>query len=274
MRNGTALLSLFLFIVTSIAHARDYLKALLSNRDTIQDPATFDARQGSKKDTMGQCLSGSTTQEIVQDVLQAAAGATAAATTTEGGVYDKLPNNAERVKVRNVYDGDTLTLIDERRVRLLGIDTPEIKERQPFAQEAKAYTKDRCHKKEIWISFDGDREDHYGRLLAFVWVQQPDGRFLNVNEGIVAAGFARVYAPKKDSKLKNWKTLLKHQTSARQSNKGVWKDFKDETVYKTANGSAYHKKDCEHVSRVRHLTPLKASDAITQGLHPCRTCHG
>ena len=71
-----------------------------------------------------------------------------------GAIYSSLPSGAEQYKVRNVYDGDTLTLIDERRVRLLGIDTPEIKEQQPFAQEAKAYTKDRCDKREIWLSYE------------------------------------------------------------------------------------------------------------------------
>lgn len=49
-------------------------------------------------------------------------------------IYPSLPEGAEQHDVRNVYDGDTLTLIDERRVRFLGIDTPEIKEKQPFAE--------------------------------------------------------------------------------------------------------------------------------------------
>ena len=64
-------------------------------------------------------------------------------THKSGAIHSSLPNDAEQHTVRNVYDGDTLTLTDERRVRLLGIDTPEIKEKQPYAEEAKAYTKDR-----------------------------------------------------------------------------------------------------------------------------------
>ncbi|KAI2506581.1 nuclease-like protein [Fragilaria crotonensis] len=64
--------------------------------------------------------------------------------TSSGGpspIHPSLPAGAEKHHVRNVYDGDTLTLTDERRVRLLGIDTPEIKQKQPFAEEAKEYTK-------------------------------------------------------------------------------------------------------------------------------------
>lgn len=215
---------------------------------------------------MGQCLTSTVTE-----VLEAAAEATGGSSST--AVYPELPSGAEQVSVRNVYDGDTLTLVDERRVRLLGIDTPEIKQKQPFAQEAKHYTKERCDKRDIWISFEPgqDKEDHYGRLLAFVWVKEGDG-YLCVNEGIVGAGLATVYTPNKNSKLHNWEKLLKLQESARQSSKGIWKDFQDMDVVKTANGSAYHKRSCEHISHVRNLTGLKASEAASQGLHPCRTC--
>lgn len=187
-------------------------------------------------------------------------------------VYPSLPPDAQPYDVRNVYDGDTLTLKDERRVRFLGIDTPEVKEQQPFSQEAKAYTKDRCSDK-IWISFEPgqDREDHYGRLLAFVWVQEGGG-YLCVNEGIVAAGLASAYVPNQNQKLHNWDKLVALQNQAREARRGMWKEFQDETVYKTANGSAYHKRDCEHLSSVRNLTELKASEAAGKGLHPCRTC--
>lgn len=266
----------FLILLLHAATARDYRKALLFGRSNQpNDPATRDTTTHKPDSaTMGQCLSAAA-QETIQNVWQVAGEATAASTKTAPGVHDSLPSNAERVTVRNVYDGDTLTLIDERRVRLLGIDTPEIKERQPFAQEAKAYTKSRCHKKQIWLSYDGnDQQDHYGRLLAYVWIQQPDGRYLCINEGIVAEGLAFAYAPRKDTKLKRWPTLLRYQSQAMEKKQGVWKDFKDVTVYKTANGSAYHSKDCEHIANVRRLTPLKASEAISQGLHPCRTCQG
>jgi endonuclease YncB( thermonuclease family) len=188
-------------------------------------------------------------------------------------VYDKLPNDAKKYPVRNVYDGDTLTLVNEDRVRLLGVDTPEIKEKQPFAQEAKEYTKTRCHKQDIWISFEpgGEPKDHYGRLLAFVWVQDGDG-YLCVNEGLVAAGFATAYTPNKSSKLHNWGKLVALQKLAREQGRGMWKSFVDRGVVKTANGSAYHVRSCEHLSNVKHLTELKASKATEEGLHPCRTC--
>jgi len=191
-------------------------------------------------------------------------------------VYASLPSDAEQYKVRNVYDGDTLTLVDERRVRFLGVDTPEIKEQQPFSQEAKAYTKERCHKKDIWISFEPgkDREDHYGRLLCFVWTSTDDGRYLCVNEGLIQSGLASAYTPNQQSRLHNWNKLLDLQSEARRHKRGMWKFFQDDTVFKTANGSAFHKKDCQHLTKIKNLTELKKSEAMEMGLHACRTCSG
>jgi micrococcal nuclease len=227
---------------------------------------------------MGNCLAA------VQHVLEAAAPekeqqpAAAAPAPAPGGlspVYESLPAGAEQHSVRNVYDGDTLTLVNEDRVRLLGIDTPEIKEKQPFSQEAKEYTYSRCHKKDIWISYepDGDQKDHYGRLLAFVWVREDGGGYLCVNEGIVAAGLATAYAPNaKQKRLHNWDKLVALQRRARRDGRGMWSAFSDRDVVKTANGAAYHVRSCEHLSSVKNLTELKESDAQDQGLHPCRTC--
>ena len=193
-------------------------------------------------------------------------------------VYSSLPADAEQYRVRNVYDGDTLTLVDERRVRFLGVDTPELKEQQPFAQEAKDYSKNLCHKKDIWISFEPgkDREDHYGRLLCFVWASTGDGQqqYVCVNEGLVHQGFASAYIPNQQSKLHNWDKLVALQSDARSHKRGMWSAFSDDTVYKTRNGAAFHRKDCEHLSRSHNLTELKKSEAMESGLHACRTCLG
>lgn len=240
--------------------------------------------------TMGVCYSiASALEPAVKEFCVAAtttdkpsAAATAPSTSAEtdkpdestglSPTYTSLPKGAQKFRVRNVYDGDTLTLVDERRVRLLGIDTPEMKPLHPFAAEAKEYTKSRCHRKEIWLLIDG--KDHYDRLLGHVFVQERSGAYLCVNEGLVHEGFANAYTPKKNEQTFNWDKLLKLQSEARRSKRGVWNTFQDELVFKTANGSAYHKKSCTHISRSRNLIKLKISEAADQGLHPCRTCMG
>lgn len=189
------------------------------------------------------------------------------------GVYRKLPRNVERHLVRNVYDGDTLTLVDERRVRFLGIDTPELKEQQAYAQEAKAYTKQYCHKKEIYLDIRG--KDKFGRLRAIVWVPLDDNNnalFLNVNEGLVANGFATVYLTTKNERLPNIKTLLALQNTARMTKRGLWQNFVERNVVVTQYGSAYHLPTCRHLAKSRNTRIITSSTAIDQGLHACRTC--
>jgi micrococcal nuclease len=231
---------------------------------------------------MGQCLS--LAQQVLSSSDEPTTTTSTAVPTTKpqqhpleqriSPVYASLPESAERVSVRNVYDGDTLTLTDERRVRFLGIDTPEIKQKQAYAQEAKAYTKSLCEKNhDVWISFESghDKEDHYGRLLAFVWVKQSDG-YLCLNEGIVAEGLANAYLPSQSAKLHNWDKFLALQDQACAAKKGIWSSFEDITVYKTTNGSAYHKRSCKHLQNSRNIIELKASEASAKGLHPCRMC--
>lgn len=193
------------------------------------------------------------------------------------GVHRQLPSDAVQYRVRNVYDGDTLTLLDadENRVRLIGIDTPEISEKQPFAQEAKKYTKLYCHKKDIYLSFDenGERRDKYGRLIAYVWVPLHDtGLYLCVNEGIVAEGLATVYLASKEFKPRNFKQLLRLQQQARAQKKGIWRDFVDYNVVVTRYGAAFHKNGCRHIARSKGLKTMRATEATDKGLHPCRTC--
>ena len=150
---------------------------------------------------------------------------------------------------------------------------PELKEKKSsFAQEAKDYTKQRCHKKTIFLVIDG--EDHYGRLLAHVFVPEESSNdgYLCVNEGLIQQGLAYAYIPKKDQKKFNWEKILAMQSEARSSKRGVWSNFKDSIVVATTNGAAYHQRSCSHLSRSKNLTELKVSEAADKGLHPCRTC--
>jgi len=78
--------------------------------------------------------------------------------------------------ISNVVDGDTVDVtIDGRkvRIRLLGIDTPEtVHPRKPiekFGKEASDYTKKTLEGKTVWLTFDFDPIDIYGRRLAYIW---------------------------------------------------------------------------------------------------------
>mmetsp|Transcript_4424 Transcript_4424/g.8527 ORF Transcript_4424/g.8527 Transcript_4424/m.8527 type:complete len:237 (-) Transcript_4424:53-763(-) len=189
-------------------------------------------------------------------------------------VHEKLPSIYEKHRVMKVYDGDTLTLENNKRVRLVGIDTPEIKESQPFSEEAKQFLSDSCLQKEIFLSFEdaNDNHDHYERLVGWIWIEISSNSFLNVNEALVALGLANFYNPGK-SPLHNQSKMLSMQKYARENKSGKWRDFKDSVVLKTRNGRCYHaNRQCSHLSKSRNLTTISESEALDSGLSACRSC--
>lgn len=89
----------------------------------------------------------------------------------------------ESVRVAHVYDGDTVRLDDGRKLRFIGINTPEIGRdgapSQPFAEEARIALESRLAAADgrLTLRFGTERRDKYGRLLAHPYL--PDGTSLN-----------------------------------------------------------------------------------------------
>ncbi|MCX5679878.1 MAG: thermonuclease family protein [Candidatus Omnitrophica bacterium] len=136
--------------------------------------------------------------------------------------------------VSRVIDGDTIVLSDGRKVRLTGIDTPEvyysekllkdskksgqdIKTIQGLGRRASAFTKELCLGKKVRLEYDVDRHDRYKRTLAYVYLE--DGTF--VNQKIVQEGFAQVMTVVPNVKYAD--LFLKSQKEAREANRGLWK---------------------------------------------------
>jgi len=189
-------------------------------------------------------------------------------------MHNRLPPLYEEHRVIKVYDGDTLTLANNDRVRLIGIDTPEIKQSQPFAKEAKEYLANNVLDQDIFLTFEtkGDKKDHYGRWVAWIFVKKGDG-YLNLNEGLVAAGLASVYNPGSTT-LHNHNEMLSMQKNARESKLGKWIDFRDNEVLKTRNGRCFHRhRGCTHLSKSKNLITIKQSYALDNGLSACRGCY-
>lgn len=105
-----------------------------------------------------------------------------------------MPNASaiERATVVYVVDGDTLCVQRENvqgpeKVRLIGIDAPESvapetyleehgKENTQAGVDATEYVKSLVSNGDVvYLEFDEEREDRYGRLLAYVWLVMPDG---------------------------------------------------------------------------------------------------
>jgi len=89
-----------------------------------------------------------------------------------------------------VIDGDTFDLQDGRRIRLLGIDAPELphldKPGEPWADESTAWLKELIERSTVSLQFQG--QDKYGRHLAWAWTA--DGRL--INQASLNAGMSRL----------------------------------------------------------------------------------
>lgn len=109
----------------------------------------------------------------------------------------------QEVAVIQVYDGDTIKIDTGERVRLIGIDTPEVHENPKMRRDsertkkdlqtilvlgkkAKVFAQSLLEGKKVRLDFDVEQKDKYGRLLAYVYLM--DGRF--VNEEIMRNGYA------------------------------------------------------------------------------------
>lgn len=97
------------------------------------------------------------------------------------------------VKVTAVHDGDTVSIMinkREERVRLIGIDAPELGQ-EPWGERAKRKLQDIIRKTDriVRVEFDIEERDKYGRLLAYLWTK--DGRL--INEEMVRSGHAFLY---------------------------------------------------------------------------------
>lgn len=126
----------------------------------------------------------------------------------------------ESVVIRSITDGDTLVLDDGRKVRLLGVNTPELgfggQLSEPYALAAKDYVKSLWkseRRAEIGIGRQG--KDKYGRVLAHVFIGE-----VNVVEQLLAKGwgFSNVRPP--DLELADCYADI--AAKARQANLAVW----------------------------------------------------
>ncbi|HEY9561304.1 MAG TPA: thermonuclease family protein [Anseongella sp.] len=124
--------------------------------------------------------------------------------------------------VREVIDGDTFYLEDGEKVRLIGIDAPETphsyKQRNfYYGVEAREYLKKRIESKDVRLEFDQEERDQYGRLLAYVWLN--DNLFINAD--LIEQGYARVVSFPPN--LKYHDQLRRLEKEARKNKRGLWK---------------------------------------------------
>lgn len=127
--------------------------------------------------------------------------------------------------VSKVVDGDTFWIQDGsekgKKVRLIGVDAPETRKTKKkevgyYGKEAKAYLKTRLDGQKVRLEYDVDQTDHYGRLLAYVYLE--DGTFLN--EELLRLGYAVVMTVPPNVKFAD--RFIEIQREAREAKRGLW----------------------------------------------------
>lgn len=135
--------------------------------------------------------------------------------TNPSTLENSTAQTQKEISVKRVIDGDTIELEDRTRVRYIGIDTPETE--QCFWKEATEENKKLVEGKKIRLENDVQKQDKYGRTLAYVFA---GGIF--VNEELVRAGFAKVYTYPPD--VKYTEKFVAAQKEARGEKLGLWAD--------------------------------------------------
>ncbi|MDO5711704.1 MAG: thermonuclease family protein [Micrococcales bacterium] len=123
--------------------------------------------------------------------------------------------------VVGITDGDTIRVrVDgtTQRIRVIGIDTPELAQRECFAREAASAMQSLAQSRSVRLEVDptqADR-DRYGRLLRHVVL--PDGRL--AAQVLIAGGFGREYTYAAD--YAHQAAFRSAESSARNAGLGVW----------------------------------------------------
>jgi micrococcal nuclease len=124
------------------------------------------------------------------------------------------------VHVAYVYDGDTLRTDDGEKVRLLGINAPEVahgdEPGQPLGEEAGKRLRELVLGREVRLQTDEVHHDVYGRLLAHVYLR--DGTW--IDGLLVKEGLAHVYTFPPN--FLHTAQLLADEDEARAHHRGIW----------------------------------------------------
>lgn len=145
--------------------------------------------------------------------------------STTAPTFSYVPELYGTYEVVRVVDGDTLIVDvdgEEKRVRLIGVDTPESvhadeSKNVPEGKDAYGWMAATLDGKSVYLEYDIDYEDDYGRTLAYVYLD--DGETM-VNRLLIENGLAQTMTVQPNSRYADEFYLL--QTTARENGAGFW----------------------------------------------------
>ena len=125
-------------------------------------------------------------------------------------------------RVVSVHDGDTVSLLinnKQQKVRLIGIDAPEIGQKL-WGDEAKRHLESLIgsSSQEVKIEYDVEKNDKHGRVLAYLWT--PENVLINLM--MIKSGYAVLYSVPPNVKYAD--EFRKAQEEARNLKLGIWSE--------------------------------------------------
>jgi micrococcal nuclease len=130
----------------------------------------------------------------------------------------QTPGDTAAATVTRHTDGDTLWLSGIGKVRLIGIDTPEVfGDRECFGRAASAFVERVVPLgTRVRYRLGVEERDRYGRALVYVWLR--DGHFLN--RLILAGGYAQTLTIPPNVEYED--TFVRAARQAREAGRGLW----------------------------------------------------
>lgn len=116
--------------------------------------------------------------------------------------------------VASVYDGDTVTLSTGDKIRLAGIDAPEIK--QPFGIQSRDALRSAVLNKPVTVSWS--KVDKYGRKVGKIYYRRIDQNWRQVHAGL-AWHYVKYSAEQSPRDRKRYATA---EVTARAARTGLW----------------------------------------------------
>lgn len=138
--------------------------------------------------------------------------------------------------VSRIADGDSLELKRGGRIRLVGVDCPELSQRG--GREAAAFTRAALLGKTIEYRLCSEQpRDRYGRGLGFIYLRDKSGQTVPFNAELVKQGYARVY-PSKECQvdMELWNTYYEEARLNRRGLFATLGEVPDARAYRRQNG--------------------------------------
>ncbi len=146
--------------------------------------------------------------------------------------------------IEQVVDGDTVIIEDNIRVRLLGIDAPEMD--QCFGEKAKKELTKLLLGQQVILEKDQTATDNYERLLRYVVLRNdnPEANDELINNVLVRKGYAKALYIKPNRRYLS--LLQSSQAEAEKDKVGMWGtcDYKVTTNPEREEDSAPFDKEC------------------------------